>query len=130
MRPQVRRFRDAAVQVCRNRKFSFRAFMDEHGLEEILDEAEANAWSAQEIAGQVLFRCCVADGQFNNFYVGLLSVMTFLNDCFGSLGQGEQQAFQDLVGILNQQATLPAILGWMNTHYPWRRPVPVVGCST
>jgi hypothetical protein len=51
MRPQVRRFRDAAVQVCRKRKFSFREFMDDHGLEEILDEAEANDWSAQEIAG-------------------------------------------------------------------------------
>ena len=43
--------------------------------------------------------------------------MTYLNDCFGSLGQGEQQAFQDIVGVLTNQATLQAVMGWVNTHY-------------
>jgi hypothetical protein len=118
MRPQVRAFRDAASQVCQTRRFSFREFMEDRGLEEILDEAEANNWSAREIAAQVLARCCVTDGKFNNFQVRLLSVMTFLNDQFGPLGQGELQAFRDLVAILNRQGTPQAIVGWLNTHYP------------
>src|SRR5437763_553371 len=100
MKPQVKAFRDAASQVCHQRRFSFREFMEDWGLEEILDEAEANTWSAKEIAGEVLARCCVTGGKFNNFYVGLLSVITFLNDQFGPLGQGAPQAFQDLVDIL------------------------------
>jgi hypothetical protein len=117
MRPQVRSFRNAAVQVCHSRRFSFPAFMEDRGLEEVLNEAEANNWPAKEIASQVLFRCCVESGKFNNFYVGLLSVMTFLNDSFGSLGQGGEQAFHDLANILNTQGTLQAISEWMDTHY-------------
>jgi hypothetical protein len=92
--------------------------MEDHGLEEVLDEAESKSWSAKEIAGQVLFRCCVTGGKFNQFYVGLLAVVTYLHEQLGSLGQGEQQAFQDLANILNNQGTLQAIMGWMNTHYP------------
>ena len=92
--------------------------MEDWGLEAILDDAEANNWSAKEIAGQVLARCCVSNGTFNNFQVGLLSVMTYLNDQFGPLGQGAQQAFQDLVNVLNNPGTLQAILAWLNTHYP------------
>ena len=86
MKPQVRAFRNAAVQVCRQRQFPF--------------------------------RCCVTDGRFNNFYIGVLSVIAFLNECCGSLGQGEQQAFQDLAVILKTQATQAAIEEWVNTHYP------------
>lgn len=118
MRPQVRAFRNAAAQVCQTRRFPFRQFMEDHGLEDILDDAEANNWPAKEIAGQVLARCCVTGGKFNNFQVGLLAVMTFLNDQFGPLGQGTQAAFRDLVSILNKQGTLQAVMGWLNTHYP------------
>jgi hypothetical protein len=118
MRPQVRAFRNAAAQVCQTRRFPFRQFMEDHGLEDILNESEANDWPAKEIAGQVLVRCCVTNGKFNNFYVGLLAVMAFLNDQFGSLGQGTQAAFQDLASILNKQGTPQAVMGWLNTHYP------------
>jgi hypothetical protein len=79
--------------------------MENWGLEEILNEAEAHNWPAREIAGRVLARCCVTEGKFNNFQVGLLAVMTFLNDQFGSLGTGAQQAFQDLVQILYNPGT-------------------------
>ncbi len=44
--------------------------------------------------------------------------MTFLNDQFGSLGQGAQQAFRDLVNVLNNPGSLQAIMGWLDTHYP------------
>jgi hypothetical protein len=91
--------------------------MDSHGLEEVLQEAESNDWPARQIAGQALFRCCVTDGKFNNFQVGLLSVMTFLNKHFGPLGQGEFQAFQDLVTILKTTPTIDSITGWLDTHY-------------
>jgi hypothetical protein len=117
MRPEVRAFRDAAIQVCRARNFQFSRYMDSHGLEEILQEAESEAWPAKKIAGQVLLRCCITDGTFNNFYVGLLSVMAFLNNHLGSLGQGEVQAFRDLVDILKAPATTEAIIGWLDTHY-------------
>ena len=54
MRPQVKAFRDAAAQVCQRRRFPFREFMAGRGLEEILDDAEANNRPAKEIAGRVL----------------------------------------------------------------------------
>ncbi len=63
MRPQVKTFRDAAAQVCQLRRFSFRVFMEQWGLEEVLDDAEANNWSSKEIRGQVLARCCVTNGR-------------------------------------------------------------------
>lgn len=67
MRPQVRAFRDIAAQVCHVRRFRFLEFMEDYGLEEILDEAEVDNWPATTIAGQVLLRCCVTAGKFNNF---------------------------------------------------------------
>jgi hypothetical protein len=92
--------------------------MEDRGLEDILNDAEAGDLPAKDIAGRVLAECCVTGGTFNGFQVGLLAVMAFLNERFGSLGQGEQQAFQDLVTILQTQGTLQAIMWWMNTHYP------------
>lgn len=118
MRPQVRAFRDAAVQVCQRRRFSFREFMEDWNLEAVLEEAEANDWPAKEIACQALVRCCVTGGRFNNFQVGLLAVMTFLNEHFGPLGAGTHQAFQDLVTVLNKPGTPDAIRRWLDTHYP------------
>ena len=117
MRQQVAAFRNAAVQMCHTRKFPFADFMDEHGLEDILEKADDEDWSSTEIASQVLFQCCVTDGKFNNFQVGLLTVMTFLNVHVKRLGDGEQQAFQDLVSILRIGGTLEAIRGWMKSHY-------------
>jgi hypothetical protein len=117
MRPAVQAFRDAAIQVCRARNFPFSRFMESHALEELLQEAESGAWPPKQIAGQALFRCCVTDGTFNNFQVGLLSVMTFLNEHLGTLGQGEFQAFKDLVNILKGRATVGAITQWLDTHY-------------
>ena len=118
MRPQVRAIRNAAAQACHLRRFSFREFMENRGLEDILNEAEANNWSAKEIAAQVLTRCCVTGGKFNNFQVGFLTVLTFLNDQFGSLGASAPQAFQDLAQVLNNPGTPAAITGWLDTHYP------------
>jgi hypothetical protein len=94
MRPQVRAFRNAASQVCQARRFSFREFMEDWGLEDILNEAETGNWSAKEIASQVLARC------------------------FGSLGGSAQQAFTDLVAVLNNPGTPQAIMSWLDTHYP------------
>lgn len=118
MKPQVTAFRNSAAATCQQRGFSFRDFMEEWGLEDILHEAETKNWPAKEIAGQVLFRCCVTDGKFNNFQVGFLAVMAYLRHQFGSLGQGEGQAFKDLASTLNNPGNLQGIMGWLNTHYP------------
>jgi hypothetical protein len=118
MKPQVKALRNAASQVCLVRQFPFREFMEDRGLEDVLEAAEAGNWSAKSIAAQVLLRCCVTGGKFNNFYVGLLTVVTFLNDRLGPLGQGEQQAFQDLADILAKQATPETVGKWLDTHYP------------
>ncbi len=92
--------------------------MADRGLEDILDEAELHDWPAKEIAGQVLARCCLTDGKFNNFVAGFLTVITFLKDQLGPLGQGEQQAFADLAKVLNNPGAPQGITGWLNTHYP------------
>jgi hypothetical protein len=126
MKPQVRALRDAAAQACQSRRFSFREFMEDWGLEDVLNEAEANNWPPKEIAAQALAWCCVTGGKFNNFQVGLLAVLTFLNDQFGPLGQGSSQAFQDLVKVLNNPGTLPAIREWLNSHYPLFLPEPAL----
>jgi hypothetical protein len=118
MRPQVRAFRNTAVQVCQLRGFSFSEFMDDWGLEEILDDADNGDWPAQEIAAQALTRCCLTNGTFNNFQVGLLTVITFLRDQLPPLGQGEQQAFADLVAILKTAGNLQSIRAWMSSHFP------------
>jgi hypothetical protein len=117
MRSPAKMFKDVAAQTCHDRRFSFSKFMQEYGLEDVLEEAASQGWSAKEVAGQVLFRCCVTDGRFNNFQVGFLSVMVFLNEACGSLGTGWEQAFKDLASILKSSGTPEAIAGWLNTHY-------------
>jgi hypothetical protein len=83
-----------------------------------LTEADQNDTPAAEIASRVLAECCIANGKFNNFQVGLLAVLKFLNDTFGSLRQGQQQSIQDLLTILNGGGTIAAIMAWMTTRYP------------
>ena len=88
------------------------------GLEDVLEEADAGGWGACEIAAQVLARCCVEDGRFNNQQVRFLAVVTYLNDQLGRLVPGEHQAFADLVAVLNSGGSVVAIRGWMAAHYP------------
>lgn len=118
MRPQVQRFRNAAVQVCRARGFPFQRLLTDFHFEDILEEADLQDWPTQELAVQTLLRSCLTNGVWNNFQVGLLTVMTALRDRFGPLGQGEQQAYADLVTILRAQPAEAAVRAWMATHYP------------
>lgn len=118
MKAQVAALKAAAIHACRLKGFSFTEFMEDWGLEDILLDADANDTPAKELAARVLAECCVTNGRFNNFQVGLLAVVKFLNDTFGPLGQGQQQSLQDLLSILNGGGSYQAILGWMNTHYP------------
>lgn len=117
MRPQVVAFRNTAAQACKLRNYSFARFLDHHGLEDILAQADKENWPAKKIAGRVLFECCLTDGRFNNFMVGFLTVVTYLNEQLGPLGKGEQQAFQDLVSILKNEGTQQAIDRWLDSHY-------------
>lgn len=112
----ARAFRNAAAQICTSRKYSFRV-LRANGLDEILETAEDGGWAATEIAAQFLARLCVEEGKFNNFQVGLLAVMTYLNGEMGDLGGGRQQAWKDLVQVLNTGGSIEAIRRWMETHY-------------
>lgn len=87
-------------------------------MEEVLEEAEKNNLQPKEIACLVLARCCVTGGRFNNFQAGILSVVAFLRDQLGSLGQGEAQALRDLAAILNSGGSEQAISTWLKSHYP------------
>jgi hypothetical protein len=118
MRPQVAAFKAAAIHACRLKGFPFTEFMEDWGLEDILIDADQNDTPATEIAARVLADCCVSGGRFNNFQVGFLAVLKFLNDTFGPLGQGQQQSIHDLLSILNGGGSHQAVLGWMRTHYP------------
>jgi hypothetical protein len=118
MRPQVKAFKTAAIHACHLKGFSFTEFMEDWGLEDILTDADRNDAPATELAARVLAECCVSSGKFNNFQVGLLAVLKYLNDTFGPLKQGQQQSVQDLLCILNGGGSYDAILAWMSTHYP------------
>jgi hypothetical protein len=115
MNPQVKAFKSVAAQVCRLRSFRLPEFMDEWGLEEILNEANEQNHSATKIAAAVLWRTCCTDGKFNNFIVGFLTVVQYLREQKGDPGT---QAFQDLASMMKAGTTEPAIDKWMETHFP------------
>jgi hypothetical protein len=114
MRPAVRALRAVAAQVCQTKKFALRNFMEDRGLEGVLDAAEANDWSVKEIAVQVLAQCCLENGRFNNFHVGFLTVMVFLNEQLRDPGP---QAYKDLAATLNAPGTVEAIREWMDGNF-------------
>ncbi|MBI3406758.1 MAG: hypothetical protein HY040_00175 [Planctomycetes bacterium] len=121
MKSQVAAMKAAAINACRLRGFPFSEFMEEwglEGLEDILLDAESNNLTPKDIAVRVLCECCVTEGKFNNFQVGLLSVVSYLTESLGPLGQGGQQSFKDLLSILNQGGSAQAVTEWMNTHFP------------
>jgi hypothetical protein len=118
MNPNAEAFKRAAIHACKLKRFPFPKFMGDWGLEAILLDADANAYTAKQIAAHVLAECCVTDGKFNNFEVGFLAVIKFLSDRFGDPHIGQQQAFRDLLSILNGGGSFQAIMGWMDTHYP------------
>jgi hypothetical protein len=118
MNPIAKAFKQAARNACKQQRFPFPQFMGDRGLEAILIDADANNYSAKEIAAHVLAECCVADGKFNNFQVGILAVIRFLSHQFGAPHIGDVQAFRDLLTILDGGGSYPAIMRWMDTHYP------------
>jgi hypothetical protein len=116
MKPQVQGLRDAASQSCSRDRAALRKFYGD-GLEDILLEAETGGWEASEIAAQVLVRCCVEDGRFNGHVLRFKAVMVYLNQQRGRLKQGEEQAFRDLLAILNQSGRIESVREWMKTNY-------------
>jgi hypothetical protein len=118
MNPLTRAFRNAAAHACQRQRFPFTEFLTNRGLEAILIDADHKGYHVKEIAAQVLSGCCVSQGKFNNFQVGLLAVMKFLSDQYGPPNLGQVQMFQDLLTILNQGGSRQAIMGWLDTHYP------------
>src|SRR5213078_3391899 len=112
MRSEVRALRDAAAQAAQHQRIPFQDFL-RLGLEDVLQEAESNHWSPQEMAAQLLARCCLTDGKFNNFQAGFLAVMTFLNERLGPPGD---QAYRDLAQILMTAGNIAAIRRWMESN--------------
>ncbi|MBY0526920.1 MAG: hypothetical protein K2R98_26235 [Gemmataceae bacterium] len=113
MRREVRALRDAAVQAAQFQRVPFRDFL-QAGLEGVLQDADSNHWSPQEMAAQLLATCCLTDGKFNNFQVGFLAVMTFLNEQLHSPGD---QAYRDLAQILKTTGNINAIRRWMESQF-------------
>jgi hypothetical protein len=113
MRSEVRALRDAAAQAAQHQRIPFRDFL-QHGLEDVLHEAEANNWSPQEIAAQFLATCCLTDGKFNNFQAGFLAAMTFLNELLDPPGD---QAYRDLAQILQTAGNIDTIRRWMESNF-------------
>lgn len=115
MHPQIRAFKRSATQACRQKEFRVQEFMDAWGLEEILIEANEQNLPATAIAARVLWECCCTDGKFNNFQVGLLAVVQYLNEQERNVGA---QPYHDLVAMLKAGTTKEAIDKWMETHFP------------
>ncbi|MGL4550768.1 MAG: hypothetical protein ACRC33_06240 [Gemmataceae bacterium] len=85
------------------------------GLEEVPEQGDVEDWAAQELATELLVRCCLTDGKFNNFFVALLTAIRFLNERLGEMGE---QATRDLVAVLKNPATADGIDQWMAANYP------------
>ena len=117
MNALARAFKRVASQVARRNQFPFGEFLDEHGLQGLLADATASNYDLVELTSQALWQLCVSDGRFNNFMVGLQTVLQFLNEQRGDAGLDRTQAFRDLVTILRQGGPLPAIRVWVTTHY-------------
>ena len=113
MRSNIRALRQAAAQAAQFQRIPFQAFLD-RGLEDVLQGAQANDWSSQEMAAQLLTTCCLTDGKFNNFQAGFLAVMAFLNDQFKSPGD---RAYKDLAEILKTAGNINAIRRWMESNF-------------
>lgn len=109
-------FRAAALEAA-SRFSGGQGLLRRQRVFDVLEVAQDDGWAPTEIAAQVLFQCCTEDGRFNNFMVGFQAVMIYLNRMEGALPGGGQQAWQDLVAILNSGDGLDAIRGWMQTHY-------------
>jgi len=118
MNPTVQAMRTALAVACRARGVRVNVAMDDFGVGEVLEEAEAGNWSAKEIACQVLVRCCVTDGTFNNFQVGFLAVANFIDSQYRPLGKHRVQALQELQSILSTAGTEQAVRQWLDTNYP------------
>jgi len=118
MNPLVRAFRKAAVQAASLRQFPISAFIEDHGLNDFLIEAEAQEYSVHQFAAQALCQFCLDDdGEFNGFEVGILAVMEFLNERRGR-PDSWQQAMRDLVSLLQKDGTYNALERWANSYYP------------
>jgi hypothetical protein len=113
MRSDIRALRDAAAQAAQYQRILFQDFL-KLGLEDVLQNAESNNWSTQEMAAQFVATCCLTEGKFNNFQAGFLAVMTFLNEQFGPPGD---QAYHDLAEILKTAGNINAIRRWMESNF-------------
>jgi hypothetical protein len=112
MRPEVRALRNAAAQAAQLQGVRLQEFLD-RGLEAVLEEAEQQNWSVKEMAAQLLARCCLTDGRFNNFLAAFLAAMTFLNEQLDPPGE---QAYRDLAQILQTAGNIDAIRRWMDSN--------------
>lgn len=115
MRPQVRSFRDKAMQACRRQGIPFRRFLDDLGLADVLAQADADNATPREIALRVLLGCCIEAGQYNRFVAAIYAIHSYLNDSGYTLGQ---QGLADLASILNASPTPQALRRWLDAHCP------------
>lgn len=119
MRPEVRALKDAASQAAHAAEIRMSEFLD-RGLEQVLEEAEQNNWPAQEMAFQLLTKCCLTEGKFNNFQAGFRAVTLFLDEQFGKEGI---QVYIDLAKILTESNNPEnAIRRWLESYFPDSRP--------
>ena len=117
MNALARTFKRIAFQVARRNRFPVGDFLDEHGLQGLLADATESNYDLVELTSQALWQFCVSEGRFNNFMVGLQTVLQFLNEQRGDAGLDQTQQFRDLVAILQQGGPLAAIRAWVTTHY-------------
>jgi hypothetical protein len=111
MRPQVRRLKSDAIEACNLRKFPFTKFM-ERGLENILIWGEETNASTKDLAVRLLVDCCVTNGKFNNFQVGLLTLFKYLG-----ASQNEIQVMKDLLAILDSGGQETQIRRWLDSNF-------------
>jgi hypothetical protein len=114
MRAHVQALKNAAVQCCYKSGVTLAQFMEDWGLEEVLTTAEADGWSRSELVAHFLCNCCVYQGKYNNFRVGLKTALKLLND-FGCNVQPHE--LSDLLAILNSGGSYEVVHRWVSSNY-------------
>jgi hypothetical protein len=109
-------FKRIAAQVAHQEGFSMRAFINDRGLDDFVEEAAQNGYVPAEVAARALETFCMEEGRFNGFMVGLKTALGFLDEILSG-PRDKQKCFTDLRQIMAEGGRWEQFLKWVNGYY-------------
>jgi hypothetical protein len=116
MTPLALRFKNVAAQVARSHGVRFQAYLEDWGLEQLLEDACVQGFDFRRLVSEAIFRLCITDGRMNNFTAGLYTIAQFIKE--ERRPQGVVW-LQDLASMLKRGGcTLTSVEQWVFSHFP------------